>query len=46
MNFASATRPGGEFMNGTSAQEESVARSSALTFIQTRQAMPFYELHN
>jgi uncharacterized protein (TIGR02452 family) len=46
LNFASATQPGGEFMNGASAEEESIARSSTLYLsLQALQATPFYELH-
>ena len=46
LNFASATQPGGEFMNGVSGQEESIARPSTLHLsLQSRQAAPFYELH-
>ena len=47
LNFGSATQPGGEFMNGVSAEEESIARSSTLHLsLQTRQATSFYELHD
>ena len=47
LNFASATKPGGEFMNGSSAQEESIARSSTLYLsLQSHQATPFYKLHD
>ena len=47
LNLASATQPGGEFMNGASSQEGSIARSSTLyQSLTTRQAAPFYELHD
>ena len=44
LNFASAKNPGGGFLNGSQAQEESLARSSALHSSLLR-AWEFYERH-
>ncbi|REC55868.1 TIGR02452 family protein [Chryseobacterium piscium] len=44
LNFASAKNPGGGFINGAEAQEESLARTSALYEIQL-QAGDYYKTH-
>ncbi len=46
LSFASAKRPGGGYLGGAQAQEESLARSSALVPCLERLRGPFYEYHN
>ncbi|KAJ7072682.1 hypothetical protein C8F01DRAFT_973552 [Mycena amicta] len=46
LNFASATRPGGGFLSGARAQEESLARSSNIySSLMTSAGQRFYALH-
>ncbi|KAE9403834.1 hypothetical protein BT96DRAFT_989825 [Gymnopus androsaceus JB14] len=46
LSFASATKPGGGFLGGASAQEESIARSSTVYYsLTTENGDEFYKLH-
>jgi uncharacterized protein (TIGR02452 family) len=45
LNFASARNPGGGFLSGSQAQEESLARSSTLYPCQIRFMQSFYEVN-
>lgn len=46
LNFASAKNPGGGFLGGARAQEESLARSSALYPCLTKHQSAFYDRHS
>lgn len=46
LNFASAKHPGGGFLSGATAQEESLARCSALYKCQIKYQREFYDHHN
>ncbi|KAF8911668.1 hypothetical protein CPB84DRAFT_1762532 [Gymnopilus junonius] len=46
LNFASAKNPGGGFIGGAQAQEESIARSSAIyPALISKTGQPFFKLH-
>jgi len=45
LNFASAKKPGGGFLNGSQAQEETIARSSGLYPCQMKFNKEYYERH-
>lgn len=45
LNFASAKHPGGGFLNGANAQEESIVRASALYPCLTKFKRDFYDFH-